>query len=237
MNSSAIVLSAGSGTRMGLDIPKQYMPLLGKPVLYYTLKAFQESDVNEIIIVCGAGDEDFVRETIVEEFGFDKVIAIVPGGENRYDSVYAGLSCVRGEYVLIHDGARCFVDQDIIANALEELASHDACVVGMPVKDTIKQVDARGCVVDTPSRSSLWLVQTPQCFRTSLAQTSYKKMYQAKEEGLDISHVTDDAMVIESFSNVSVKMIAGDYNNIKITTPEDVILGETILKSRGLDKL
>ena len=136
---AAIVLSAGRGTRMQSDIPKQYMPLNDKPVLYYSLKAFQESSVSTIILVTGKEDIDYCQKEIVEKYHITKVAAIVSGGKERYHSVFEGLKQLEGyDYVLIHDGARPCVDKEIIERSIEAVIQDKACVVGMPVKDTIK---------------------------------------------------------------------------------------------------
>ena len=162
---TAIVLAAGSGKRMNSAIQKQYLLLAGKPVLYYSLKAFEESSVSAIVLVTGAGEEDYCRKEIVAPYGFTKVSAIVPGGKERYHSVFAGLKAADGaDYVMIHDGARPFVDADMILRSMETVKQFGACVVGMPVKDTIKVVDDDHFAIETPARQCLWQAQTPQTF-------------------------------------------------------------------------
>lgn len=225
----AIVLSAGSGKRMGADIPKQYMDLKGKPIIYYSIKAFEDSAVQDIIIVTGESDVEFMKNDIVDKFGFNKVTSIVAGGNERYDSVYNGLLEARkntdASYVMIHDGARPFVGQEVISSCMENVKKTRACIAGMPVKDTIKVVDDNNVIVDNPRRETLWQAQTPQCFELELAYKSYKEMI---ESGATAS-VTDDAMVVEKFGGVKVKMVEASYDNMKITTPIDIALGQLLV--------
>lgn len=230
---SAIVLSAGVGKRMNSDIPKQYMDMKGYPVIYYSLKAFQDSCVDEIILVTGKEDVDFCRTEIVDQYKLDKVRAIVPGGKERYDSVYEGLKAIgSSDFVLIHDGARPLIDDNIIRRSLECVKENGACVVGMPVKDTIKVSDENGYSIDTPDRSLLWAIQTPQSFEFGLIKEAYEKLYGLIENNVNIPNVTDDAMVVEYVMKKSVKLIEGSYQNIKITTPEDIAIAGLFLENR-----
>ena len=225
MKTTAIILAAGSGKRMNTKVHKQYLLLKGKPVLYYSLKEFEESSIDDIILVVGAGEIDFCRKEIVEQYGFKKVRAIVEGGKERYHSVYEGLKATSAtDYVLIHDGARPFVSQIIIDRALHAVCEYKACVVGMPVKDTIKIVDEETFAKETPSRSNVWQVQTPQAFSYSLIYDAYTKLL-AQED----TAITDDAMVVERMTECKVKLIEGSYQNIKITTPEDLLIAEVYL--------
>ena len=153
---TAIVLSAGSGKRMGTKVHKQYLLMGGKPVIYYSLRAFEDSGwIDEIILVCGAGEEAYCRKEIVERYGFSKVKKIIPGGTQRYDSVWNGLKETKDGYVYIHDGARPFVDEEIIRRAYECVSECQACVAGMPSKDTVKIADSDNVVAQTPDRSSV----------------------------------------------------------------------------------
>ena len=224
---TAIVLAAGSGSRMKSKVKKQFMDLLGKPVIYYALKAFQDSPVDDIILVTGEDAISYCKEEIVEQYGFDKVRQIVAGGKERYESVYNALSQVRTKYVLIHDGARAFVDAAMIKTAMEGVAEYKACVIGMPVKDTIKIADTDGFAAETPLRSLVWQIQTPQCFLSEEIKEAYSAMMDGNREG-----ITDDAMVMEQYGNRKIKLLEGGYDNIKITTPEDILLGEVLLKAR-----
>lgn len=223
---TAIVLAAGSGKRMNSNVHKQYMMLAEKPVLYYALKAFDESAVTDIVLVTGAGEVEYCQKEIVERYGIKKVRVIVEGGKERYHSVHEGLKAATGsDYVLIHDGARPLVTTDIIARSIEAAKESRACVVGMPVKDTIKVVGDDGCAKETPNRSTLWQVQTPQSFSYALIADAYEKVIASGD-----STVTDDAMVLERMTGQKVRVIEGSYRNIKITTPEDLLVAEAYLK-------
>jgi 2-C-methyl-D-erythritol 4-phosphate cytidylyltransferase len=234
MKTVAVGLAAGSGSRMNSDVKKQYMEIGGKPLIYYSLKAFEESMIDDIVLVVSRGDIDYVRKEIVEKYGFDKVTAIVEGGLYRYHSVRLGLeaadpSC---DYAFIHDGARPFVNRDIITRSLHAVKEYGACVVGMPVKDTIKLADDKGFAQSTPDRSKIWMIQTPQTFSFGLILDLYRRL--DREEGELMAkgiNITDDAMVVEYFTDKKVKLVEGSYNNIKITTPEDIPAAEAILRT------
>lgn len=227
---AAIVLAAGKGSRMKSDIPKQFLLINGKPVVYYGLRAFEESFIDEIVLVTGEGQQEYCRNEIVEKYGFHKVSKIVAGGSERYDSVYRGLCELESaDYVYIHDGARPFVDNFILMNAKQCVEQFEACAAGMPVKDTIKIVDEENFVAETPLRKYVWQIQTPQVFSYSLIREAYERFY--KEE-MCIS-VTDDAMVVEHMMKKPVKLFEGSYENIKITTPEDLQVAEELLKHRN----
>ncbi|MCI6857708.1 MAG: 2-C-methyl-D-erythritol 4-phosphate cytidylyltransferase [Eubacterium sp.] len=227
---TAIVLAAGKGTRMNAKIQKQYMNLLGQPVITYALNAFERSSVDEIILVVAPEETEYARKNIVEKYGYSRVSAIVTGGKERYDSVYRALCSIEkkteSDYVLIHDGARAFITPELIDFCISSVKKEKSCVMGMPVKDTIKIVDTDHFAIETPQRSTMWQVQTPQCFLTEEIRDAYRKMM---ETG-DTSSVTDDGMVMETYGKRRVKMIEGSYKNIKITTPEDMIFGEAIIK-------
>lgn len=222
---TAIVLAAGQGKRMGTKVQKQYLEIQGKPILYYSLRAFEESAViDEIILVVGKEQKEYCQEQIVNKYGITKVKSIVEGGKERYHSVWNGLLEVTDEYVFIHDGARPFINDAILQRAFDAVQVHRACVVGMPVKDTIKVADENGFVEETPERSRLWLIQTPQVFETALVKEAYSRLM--KE---DIIKVTDDAMVVEQMLGEKVKLVEGSYENIKITTPEDMVVASALL--------
>lgn len=228
---AAIVLSAGVGSRMKSDIPKQYMDLAGKPVIYYSLKAFEDAEFSSIVLVCGKDDVEYCQKEIVEKYGLNKVTAIVHGGKERYHSVYEGLKAIDGaDYVFIHDGARPMLTQDVIDRLKKAVVAEEAAVAGMPVKDTIKIVDEESYVKDTPERQYVWQVQTPQCFSYPIIYEAYRSVIQDEEEGWTIPKITDDAMVLEYATDHEVKMVEADYRNLKITTPEDLIIAEAFLK-------
>ena len=228
---TAIVLAAGQGSRMGTKVQKQYLEIQGKPVLYYSLEAFETSEIiNEVILVVGAGQEEYCKQEIVEKYQFHKVSKIIPGGKERYESVYLGLAALQEngvDYVFIHDGARPFVDEEMLSRAYNAVKDCKACVVGMPSKDTIKVVDTNNVVVETPDRTYLWQVQTPQVFDYALIKDAYFELMKRDE-----IRVTDDAMVLELIKGMPVKLVEGSYENIKITTPEDLYVAEAFLKKR-----
>lgn len=227
MKNTAIILAAGQGKRMQSKVHKQYLLLQGKPVLYYTLRAFEESPlVTEIILVTGKEEIDYCRKEIVEKYGFHKVHKIIAGGKERYHSVYAGLQAAEdADYVYIHDGARPFVDSGILERACTAVLEYKACVVGMPVKDTIKIADQEGFAAVTPDRRKVWQVQTPQVFSYHLIRNAYDKMMKTEPDG-----ITDDAMVVEKMTDQKVKFVEGSYKNIKITTPEDLSIAECFVE-------
>ncbi len=228
---AAIVLSAGVGSRMKSDIPKQYMDLAGKPVIYYSLKAFEDAGFSSIVLVCGKNDVDYCKTEIIERYNLKKVTAVVPGGKERYHSVYEGLKALgKADYVFIHDGARPMINQEMIDRLKTAVVKEEAAVAGMPVKDTIKIVDDESYVNDTPERKYVWQVQTPQCFSYPIIYDAYKSIIQDEEEGWTIPAITDDAMVLEYATDHEVKMVEADYRNIKITTPEDLLIAELFLK-------
>ena len=223
---TAIVLAAGSGKRMNSKVHKQYLIIQARPVLYYSLKAFEDSAVDEIVLVVGKGEEKFCRKEIVDKYGISKVKAIVEGGKERYHSVFEGLKQTSdADYVLIHDGARPFVNQDIIRRCMQEVQKYQACVVGMPVKDTIKIADEEGYAKQTPDRKNVWMIQTPQTFSYALIYEAYEEMLKTEDTA-----ITDDAMVLERIKGKKSKLIEGSYRNIKITTPEDLLIANVYLQ-------
>lgn len=229
---TAIVLAAGSGKRMGTKIHKQYLLLAGKPVLYYSMKAFQESDIiDEIILVCGDGEEKYCKDEIVDKFQITKVKEIIRGGSERYHSVWNGLQKTKEGFVFIHDGARPFVDEEIIERAFTSVCRNKSCAAGMPVKDTIKLISADGFVRETPERSQVWMIQTPQAFDVELLKRAYA-MLEDPCKGKMVKQITDDAMVVECMLGCPVSVFEGSYENIKITTPEDLKIAEVFLKRK-----
>lgn len=226
-NYGAIVLAAGSGSRMHMDTPKQYLMVGDYPLMYYSLHQFQESMVEKIVLVVTPGEEELCRTQIVERYGLSKVCAIVPGGSERYLSVQAGLHALTGvDYVLIHDSARPCIDQEILGRVMEAVAQDEACVVGMPVKDTIKVAAEHGWTKETPDRSRLWQVQTPQAFAYDLISDAYDRVIAAGEQS-----VTDDTQVLELAYGRQSRLIEGSYRNIKVTTPEDLEIVKIFLKN------
>ncbi|MBQ6441439.1 MAG: 2-C-methyl-D-erythritol 4-phosphate cytidylyltransferase [Lachnospiraceae bacterium] len=221
---------------MGTGAPKQFLPLCGEPVLTWTLRAFEESSVQQLVLVVSSEEaEEFCRHEIIGKHGFQKVRTFVRGGAERYDSVWNGLRALSdvldpdAGYVLIHDGARCLVTPEIIHRTLADAKRCGAAVASVPVKDTIKRVDAEGFSAETLERKTLRQMQTPQTFSYSLIKEAYRLMIEEHPQ----PDVTDDAEVLQRMCNRSTFLSEGNYENLKITTPEDLLLAETILKSRG----
>lgn len=225
---AAVVLAGGRGRRMGTTLAKQYLKIHDRPVLYYSLDVFERSKlIDEVILVVGKGQIPYCRQEIVEKYQFRKIKAIVEGGAERYHSVWAALRVLAQEqmegYVFIHDGARPFINEDILKRAYEAVCENRACVVGMPVKDTIKIADEKGCIQMTPKRSLVWQIQTPQVFSSELIIPAYRELIENEQKLLEQGiQITDDAMVVENVCGCPVRLVEGSYENIKITTPEDL---------------
>lgn len=226
---AVVIVAGGSGKRMGMTIKKQYILLDNKEIIAHTIETFEKCGIiDEIILVVGEEEIQKVREEIIERYGFNKVKQIVAGGAERQDSVYNGLLATSSnvKYVMIHDGARPFIKEKIIIKALELTKEKEATVVAVPVKDTIKIADnKRGVIVETPNRSNLWSIQTPQSFSKELLLNAYK--YALSNNLI----ATDDSMLVEAYGK-SVFIVEGDYMNIKITTQEDLVIGEVILANK-----
>lgn len=217
----AIIVAAGKGSRMGLGFNKLLAPICGLPVLHWTIKAFAGSGlVDKLILVINTDDEAAVSE-IASHFQIG--VTLVRGGAERQQSVYNGLKIVPDicDTVLIHDGARPFVDAGIINRSIENARLYGAACAGMPVKDTIKCLDSEGCIVSTPGRETLWAAQTPQAFKRDIILKAHENAF---IQGLK---ATDDAMLAESIG-IKVRMFEGSHRNIKITSKEDLILAEAL---------
>ena len=224
---SVVIVSAGRGSRMKADINKQFLKLQNKEVIAHTIdKFYNNENIGEIIVVVREDEAEFFKINIIEKYGY-KNIKIAFGGSERQDSVYNGLKMVdeNCKIVLIHDGARPFVNNETIDSAIESAKENKCVIVGVPVKDTIKVIDENNNVCDTPDRSTLWSIQTPQVFEYSLIMKAHEK---AREDNY---YGTDDSMLMEYFGQ-KVKVVEGSYNNIKITTPEDLKIGEEILRDK-----
>ena len=196
-------------------------------MLYYSLKVFEEIPVDEVILVTGEDEISWCREHIVEKYGFSKVKKIIAGGKERYDSVYAGLlAAAPCDHVLIHDGARPLITEEIIQSVLQGAVDYGSCTTGMPVKDTIKVAGEDDMAEDTPDRKSLWATHTPQGFSYPVILKAHEKF----REGSFQIPVTDDTMLAELFLRKRTKLVKGSYRNIKVTTPEDMELAEIFLK-------
>jgi len=271
---TAVVLAAGSGRRMHAATAKQFMELSGKPLIWYSLQAVEQSEmIDDCILVTGEADISYVRQEIVGKYGFRKVTDVIAGGEERYASVCnamryiaEGRQSIPNEdgYVFIHDGARPFLSEEILRSTYEAARQYGACVAAVPSKDTVKIADEQGFAVSTPDRRLVWNIQTPQVFETRLITAAYGKLEEEllrfHEQGItgkELSGcgierqnayrqdtgrrkpggqsfaVTDDASVVELFTDHKVKLTFGSYENIKITTPEDIRTAEGFLERRS----
>ena len=223
---SAVIVSAGNSTRMG-GINKQFLEIDNIPVIAHTINVFEKTDsIREIIVVTRESDISDVKN-LVDEYGFSKVSCVVAGGETRQLSVYNGVinTSSNTDFIAIHDGARPLVTERVITDTLEQAVKYDAAATGVKVKDTVKQVNDNNDIVATPDRSYLRFIQTPQIFSKSLYLDAVDSVENSK-------NFTDDCMLIESYGQ-TVKFVDGDYENIKITTPEDVELALNYLRKRG----
>ncbi|MBQ2924053.1 MAG: 2-C-methyl-D-erythritol 4-phosphate cytidylyltransferase [Anaerotignum sp.] len=222
---TAVIVAAGKGKRMGTEISKQFLPLGGREILTHSVEKFERAEhIRDIILVTGEDSLQDVRD-MKTEYGWKKVVSVVAGGKERQDSVWNGLQAVSDDtdIILIHDGVRPFVTEEILIRSIETALEMGGCVAGVPAKDTIKVCDTENIAVATPDRSTLWQIQTPQTFRKDLIFAAYQK---AKADGFI---GTDDASLAE-YSGYPVKVIMGSYRNIKITTKEDLLIGEAFLK-------
>jgi 2-C-methyl-D-erythritol 4-phosphate cytidylyltransferase len=214
---------------MAGEIPKAFLPMGGTPLLAHTLRPFEVcTAVAEVVVLAPPGNGVQLTEELAARFGIRKISRIVPGGAERQDSVYAGLKALGPgtDLVLIHDGARPFVTSDLIEQVLEETRVSKAAVAAVPVRDTIKEINEHRNVLKTLRRDRLWEIQTPQGFHYSLILDAYERAFQ---EGF---YGTDDAALVERLG-VTVKAVKGSRFNLKITTPEDLVLGEALLKIKS----
>ena len=261
---TAILLAAGRGTRMGSGIRKQFMELAGRPVLSWSLNVLALSPiVTEIVLVIPAGgganksaeeEQEHIRRLFIDplpEAAAAKVRALVPGGAERYNSVYNGLEAIQWpcDYVFIHDGARPLITEEMLEKLFRAVQEYKAVVAASPSKDTVKITDDSGFVQSTPDRSRVWNIQTPQCFEYELVKSSYEKIIGAASDTAPVAafadfagaghqnsqtprKITDDAMVVEYASDTKVRPVDTGYQNIKITTPEDLLVAEVFLRNR-----
>lgn len=226
---TAIIAAAGRGARMGQGMNKVFISLDKRPLLSYTLEVFEKCWViDNIILVVGKDDAERAR-LLVDEYKYLKIRDIVVGGAERQNSIANALKRVSSKtsWIVVHDGARPFIDGDLVARSVAEARRWGAVGVAVPVKDTIKMADGEGFIEHTPDRSRLWAIQTPQVFSRTILERAYQH---CEETG---SRVTDDAALVESLG-VKVKLIMGDYRNIKITTPEDLLFAKAILRGESL---
>jgi 2-C-methyl-D-erythritol 4-phosphate cytidylyltransferase len=227
MRTVAIVPAAGSGNRMGRDVSKQYLSLGGTPLLVHTLKVFEKSPlVDAILVVVPPQDIEFVRNTVLAPWDMKKVAGVIPGGKERQDSVRAGIEALDPDagVVIIHDAVRPFITFEMISQCIRAAREEGAVTVGVPLKDTVKEVAPDGRVMRTCDRSLLWLTQTPQAFRRDIIENAHRAAVRDGFSG------TDDTALVERLG-IAVRMIRGDYSNIKITTPEDLVIAEALLSA------
>ena len=220
---SAIVLAGGRGKRMNYHKSKQFIEIKGKPVLVYTLEKFiYNKSIDEVILVLPEDEVDYCKKEVLQKYSL-KVDRIVIGGKERQDSVFNALEAMeKANIVLIHDGARPFINEKIIEEGIKYANIYGAAAPGVTPKDTIKVKNEDNISVDTPDRNTLVAVQTPQCFKYDEIYQCHRKI---KEEN---AIVTDDTSVVERYGH-KVYLYEGDYTNIKITTPEDLILAERLI--------
>lgn len=225
MTTAAIIVAAGQGSRIGGALPKQFQPVGGKPILSYTLKKFEDcSRIQDVVLVTAPEWKSYAAQEIVDRFDFRIVKKIVAGGQERQDSVFAGLKALDGspEIVVIHDAVRPFVSLGKIEEVIEASEEHGAAILAVPPKDTIK-TEKDGFVDKTLDRNFLWSVQTPQVFKYDLIMKAYKKAF---EDGI---YQTDDSALVERVG-AKVKIVEGEHDNIKITTPADLQFAEMKLR-------
>lgn len=227
MKIAAVIVAAGFGKRMNSRTPKQFLALSGKPILWHTLQRFIKRGMfSEIVLVINSDSWHYCQEYIIKKYKFNQV-KLVAGGKERQDSVYQGLkSLAPCDYVLIHDGVRCLVSEQIIKDSIAAAKKYDAAIAAVPVKDTIKTGSKNALVIKTVDRQNLWSIQTPQVFKYELIMKAYAQAYKQKFCG------TDDASLLERLGK-KVKIIPGSDNNLKITTLTDLLIAEQIIKNIG----
>lgn len=228
MKVSTIIPSAGYGERMG-GVKKPYILLDGKPILFHTLKVFQKCPlINDISIVVAAGDEQKCLDEVLS-YGNEKVSQVIAGGSTRQESVFNGLKSLSPDtdLVIIHDCVRPFITNEIISASLDSAVRWGAAIVAVPVKDTIKESDDNLFVSNTLNRQRLWSIQTPQVFKYKII---FHAHLLARERNIQ---ATDDASLVEMLGNCKVRLVMGNYENIKITTPFDLIVASAILKTKS----
>lgn len=230
MRVAAIIPAAGLGRRMRRQIPKQFLSLEGKPILAHTLEVFENlADVDEITIVAQTAAMEFCQTQVITPFGFKKVLRLVPGGKERQDSVYNALKVLHQhddlELILVHDGVRPFVTPTEIRRVLAAARQHGAAILGLPIQDTVKMVDSNQVIQQTLDRRQLWVAQTPQVFRTAILWRAFIEAYSRGFYG------TDEASLVEALG-VPVAIVPGSPFNIKVTTPDDLILAQAIYAVR-----
>ena len=225
MHTHAIIVSAGKGVRMNRSTPKQYLLLQGRPVLCHTIIAFDSCpEVDNIILVVPENDIQFCREQLLSELNLKTPVNVLAGGKRRQDSVFNGLLSIddRGGIVVIHDSVRPLVSSDMISRCIRKARTSGACILGVPLRDTLKAVDGNSVIKKTIPRESLWLAQTPQAFHYQLIRDAHEA---AAKQGFE---ATDDAALLE-WMGLPVSILGSTADNLKITTNEDLVLANIIL--------
>ena len=228
MKTVAIIPSAGKGKRMKKEVSKPYLLLADKPILAHTLSPFEESSlVHEVIVTVSPGEIEYCRREVIEAFHLTKVSRVLAGGKERQDSIWEGLKKVPSDcgIVIIHDGVRPLITRQLIEASIAAAQRYGAAVLALPLKDTVKMVTEEHEVIETPARNTLMAIQTPQTFQFDIIRKAYEK---AMNEGF---YGTDDSLLVERMG-IKVRVIPGGYENLKITTPEDLLLAEVLLKQR-----
>ncbi|HEX9758983.1 MAG TPA: 2-C-methyl-D-erythritol 4-phosphate cytidylyltransferase [Nitrospiria bacterium] len=228
MKTTAIIVAAGVGKRMRSPIQKPFIELRGRSILAHTLLQFEGAEsVSEVVLVVSKESLEQCEEEIIKGSGFQKVRCLVPGGETRQESVYQGLihSDPCSDIILVHDGVRPFVSQGVIRSCIEKAQVHGGALAALPIHETVKQVGEDGCVEATVNREILWRAQTPQVFQRPILEKAHREALAEGYEG------TDEASLVERLG-ISIQIVEGEVENIKITTPEDLALAEFYLKQR-----
>jgi len=229
MTIGVVIPAAGQGKRMGSRQNKIYMELNSYPILYYTLLVFTENrKIDQIVVVVKEDELEYCQKDIIDRYFPAEKIKLVAGGKTRRESVYAGLKVFSPaiDYVIIHDGARPLITQNLLNDIIDALKENDAVSVGTKLKDTVKVIDEKNTVIKTPERDSLIAVQTPQAFL-------YREIMEAHQKVPQDYPVTDDASLLE-YLNKPVKIVEGSEENIKITTSFDLLIAEKILERRSM---
>jgi len=222
----ALIAAAGKGKRMNARISKPFIPIFGKPILAYTIEKFEKCKlIDKIYLIVSREEKELCSRNIIIKYNFSKVQELVDGGETRQDSIYNGLKAIDSvtDIVVIHDGARPLIEETIIWDSIEKAQKYGAAITAIPIKDTVKKCGKDFFINKTLNREEIWRAQTPQTFKYGLILAAYNQAYKYKYLA------TDDAAIVERYGH-KVKLIIGSEENIKITTPFDIIVAENFLK-------
>lgn len=222
----ALIAAAGKGKRMNTRTSKPFIPIFGKPILAYTIEKFEKCKlIDKIYLTVNSEEKELCSRNVIIKYNFSKVQELVDGGETRQDSVYNGLKALDKDtdIVVIHDGARPLIEETLIRDSIEKAQKYGAAIAAIPIKDTVKKSENNFFINKTLNREEIWRAQTPQTFKYDLILPAYHKAYKDKYLA------TDDAAILERYGH-KVKLIIGSEENIKITTPFDIIVAENFLK-------